>query len=471
MKINANRKYRFPLLLIVFLLFIGGYAPGWAAGSTIKLPSYEKFVLENGLTVYLMEHHEVPLMEVSLVLPAGTVKDGSQNGLAALTAASLQFGTPNYTKTQIQEKLDFLGARYFTFAAADVTAMGSSFAVKDQDTILPLLAEIISSPKFDDKEVKKEKDRRIMQLKMAKDQPRQVINDYTKKFLFGDHPYGNPGGGISATLSKLTPQDLRKFYKANYKPGESALAIVGDFNAAKMKKKITKYFNGWKNPGSSVKMADKPLPSLDKSRILLVNKSDSMETRFTICGPGFKRNNPDFVAIQVVNTILGGRFTSWLNNALRVNAGLTYGVRSGFRAYKENGYFAISSFTRNATTAKAIDMALDVLDRLHTKGIDAETLTSAQNYLKGQYPPRFETAGNMAGLLTDMFVYGYDESFVNDFYKNVDSLTVENVKKIVAKYFPKKNLQFILIGKTADIKEQVKKYGELTEKEIKSEGF
>jgi predicted Zn-dependent peptidase len=249
--------------------------------------------------------------------------------------------------------------------------------------------------------------------------------------------------------------------------------VVGDFKIPQVKKVVEKWFGGWKAKAgeASEKIMEKPLPTFDKSRVLLVNKDDATETRFRIGAFGIKRSNPDYVAIQVINTILGGRFTSWLNDELRVNAGLTYGARSFFDAYKASGTFFVSSYTRTERTIEALDLAVQVLERLHVKGVDAETLASAQNYIKGQYPPRFERGGTLANLLTDMFIYGFDESFINDFQKNVESLTVDKAKEIIGKYFPTNNLQIVLIGKGSEIRDKVKKYGDVTEKEIKAEGF
>jgi predicted Zn-dependent peptidase len=186
---------------------------------------------------------------------------------------------------------------------------------------------------------------------------------------------------------------------------------------------------------------------------------------------GVRRDNKDRVAIDVVNTILGGRFTSWLNDELRVNAGLTYGAGSGFASNKEAGMFRISTFTKNKTTEECIDLALEVYGRLHSKGIDAETLSSAKNYVKGQFPPDYETAGSLARFLTSMFIYGYTEDYINNFISNVDKVDAAKVKDVIAKYFPKDNLQIVLIGKSSEIKEKVKKYGELTEKNITDAGF
>jgi zinc protease len=205
--------------------------------------------------------------------------------------------------------------------------------------------------------------------------------------------------------------------------------------------------------------------------VLLVNKEDARETTFLIGGMGVQRDNPDYVAIQVVNTVFGGRFTSWLNDELRVNSGLTYGANSNFNPLKNSGTFAISTFTANNTTEETIDLALQVLDRLHTQGIDNETLTSAKNYVKGQFPPKYETPGQLAGLLTQMFWYDFDESYINNFQSNVEGLTTGKAKEIVEQYFPKENLQFLLIGKADEIKPIAAKLGDVTEKDIKSDGF
>lgn len=457
-------------VLITTALFLALLAGPLFAG-TFTLPKYEKFQLKNGLTVYLMEQHEVPLVSVSMVFPAGAVKDGQKSGLASFTADALLFGTQKYTKKQIEEELGYLGANYGTYAGLESAVLTMGFVNTDQDRVFPFLQEIVTSPTFGQGEFDKMKKRTLLQLEQKREQPRSVIGSYFNKFLFGNHVYGNPAGGTRPAVSKLTVADLKAFYKANYKPSESAISVVGDFNTAQMKKKITKLFAGWNAEGASAAVAPGPRPAHTKSRLLLVNKDDANETSFMIGRFGIKRSNPDYVAIQVINTILGGRFTSWLNDELRVNQGLTYGASSRFAANKEPGTFYISSFTRTKFTVKAIDLALDVYDRLHSKGIDKETLSSAKNYIKGQYPPRYERGRSLAGLLTSMYIYGYDESFINNFQANVDSLTVAKAKEIVKKYFSKDNLQFVLIGKASEIRDKVKKYGLLVEKEIKAEGF
>jgi zinc protease len=467
---KKNYKYKYPTFLLAILVFMLAIAAPVAA-QQFKLPKYQKFTLGNGLTVYLMEQHEVPLVYVSAIFPAGAVKDNNKSGLASLTSESLLLGTTSFSRQQIEEKLDFLGANYRTSASKEFASLSMSFANYDLDKVLPILKEIILSPSFDNKEFDKHKKRLLLELEQNKEQPRSVIQDYYEKFLFGAHPYGNPISGFRSSVKALSLDDVKAFYKANYIPKGSAIAIVGDFKTSAMKKKVKKLFKSWKAKGSSTVVKVVALPTFTKSRVLLVDKDDSRETRFQIGTLGVKRSNPDYVAIQVINTILGGRFTSWLNDSLRVNAGLTYGAFSRFKFLKDSGTFSISSFTKTDTTVECIDLALEVIDRLHEKGVDQKTLDSAKKYIQGQFPPRYETSGRLAYLLTSMFVYNFNESFINTFQNKVEGMTLSEAKMIINKYFPKDKLQFLLIGNASKIKDKVKKYGAITVKDIKADGF
>jgi predicted Zn-dependent peptidase len=436
-----------------------------------KLPPYEKLKLKNGLTVYLMEQHEVPVINVSVILPAGAIYDGEKAGLASLTATGLKYGTKNYPKTKLDEELDFIGASVNTFASKESASLSSRFAAKDREKVLNIIKELLTEPVFDNSEFEKEKKRVLLSLEQAKESPRSVISSYFDKFIYGDHVYGNIVQGKISTVTAISSDDLKKFYVANYIPNGSAISIVGDFNAKEMKALVTNLFSTWpQGKQSQGDLASKPISNPKTNRVLLVNKDDAKETTFYIGAPGISRNNPDFVSIDVVNTLFGGRFTSMLNDELRVNTGLTYGANSRFTPLKNGGTFAISTFTAGKTTEAAIDTALRVLNKLHEKGIDEKSLASAKNYVKGQFPPRYETSGQLAGLLTQMFWYNFDESFINNFQKNVDGLTVEKAQQIIAKYFPKDKLQFIMIGKSADIKKIAEKYGPVTEVQITEEG-
>jgi len=452
---------------LIFLLISGVMV----AQDAFKLPAYSKFQLKNGLTVYLMEQHEVPLIELTAVFRAGAIHDSeNKNGIASATADALVLGTEKYTKKQIEEAIDFVGASLNTGAGKEAGFLSASFLKKDQDQLLAIVKEILANPTFSKEEWKKIQRRKLLGLDQIKESPRSSITSYYNNFVYQNHPYGNPTAGNKKAVASITTEDLSKFYKTYYTTETAAIALVGDFNTADMKKKITQIFGKWKT--SRAKNTVLPeLKNQEKSRVLLVNKTDATETTFLIGGPGIPRNNPDFVGIQVINTVLGGRFTSWLNDALRVNSGLTYGARSRFRPYAIGGSFTISTFTANKNTEKAIDLALETYGKLHKDGIDTETLVSAKNYVKGQFPPRYETNASLTNLLTDMFLYDFNESYINTFAKQVDELNETKAKEIIEAYFPKDKLQFVLIGKDDEIGEIAKKYGAIERKEITADGF
>ena len=453
------------IILVLFLTL-----PTLLMGQSYKLPKYTTFKLKNGLTVHLMERHSVPVISVSTIIPAGAINDGNQAGLADLTATALKHGTKNYTKTQLDESLDFIGASLGTSASKEFSRISAKFAAKDKAKVLAILKEIIVNPVFDAGEFRKEKSRLLVGLEQQKESPRSVIGSYFNKLLYGDHVYGNITEGTKTSIEALSVDAIKKFHKNNYIPNNAAISIVGDFSSKEMKKEISKLFNSWKRGSSTTtNLSAAKITHPTESRVLLVNKEDAKETTFYIGSSGISRNNPDFIAIDVINTLFGGRFTSMLNNELRINSGLTYGAGSRFSTLKSGGSFYISTFTASKTTEAAIDKTIEVLNKLHSGGIDEKSLTSAKNYVKGQFPPDYETTGQLANLLSQMFWYNFDESFINNFEKNVDNLDLNKANEIIAKYYPKDKLQFVLVGKAADIKSIAEKYGTVKQVEIKEE--
>lgn len=440
-----------------------------------KLPKYDVVTLDNGLTIYLMEKKDVPIISFSAVFDAGAIKDGDAKGLSSFTAEALKFGTKNYNKDQIDSIFNFYGSSLNTYARLDYSGLYTEFMKDDLSKLLPVIKDVITNPTFPEEEIVKRKQRWVAELDQAKESPRQVIGTYYNKFLFGDYQYGNPVDGTKNIIEKFNKKHIVDFHKSGYRPENSVVAIVGDFNLVEMKSILTKLFSDWMPDQimvvKDVRLGKKNFDQLNESRVYLINKDNATETTFMIGGFGVPMSNQEQIQIEVINTILGGRFTSWLNDELRVNAGYTYGARSRFASYKTAGTFYISTFTATKNTAPAIDLAIKTYNRLFEKGIDEATLKSAKNYVKGQFPPGYETAGSLAGFLTQKYIYGLEDSYINDFEKAVDGMTVESANEIIKKYFPKDNLQFVLIGKADDIREIAKKYGKVIEKNINEDGF
>lgn len=440
------------------------------AVSSFQMPASETVRLDNGLTLMLMPQTEVPLITVNAVVRAGSIKD-DRAGLASITAQSLVLGNNMASKEQTELLVDSLGASLDATSGVEGSAIEADFMARDAEQMLPLLKAVLTAPSFDQAEYKKLLDKQVAMLAQAKESPRAVIRAYFSAQLFGDHPYGSPTFGDSQSLRGISLDQVEGFYQAHYRPDNTALTIAGDFDAAEMKAYLEGLFSDWQGSGQSGAEEFKQPQGLTSANVLLVDKPDAIETTFLIGGMGISRDNPDYVGLRVINTVLGGRFTSWLNDELRVNSGLTYGARSGFTSYRQAGMFTISTFTQTSTTEEAIDLALTTYARLWEQGIDKATLDSAKAYVKGQFPPDYETAGQLSSLMADMYLFDFGPEFINEFEAKVNGLTVAESKRLIESYFPRDNLQYVLIGRADEIQDIADKYGKVRRVDMQAPGF
>jgi zinc protease len=454
-------------MLVLFMsLFIGLAVLQSEAQESLsfEVPEYTVETLDNGLTVYLMERRAVPLIYVNMVFDAGAINDGDSYGLANLTADALMFGAGERSKAEIEELVDFYGASLGSGGGSESAEVNASFATEDAEVFFPLLKDVVLAPRFDEEEFAKHVSLLKMRLERAKESPNAVIGTYYNKFIYGDHPYGNPVSGTIPSVSEITLESVKQFYNSYYRPETAAIILVGDFETAAMLETVKQYFGEWEVSTPEPARADVSFDSApyEKSRVLIIDKPDSVQTTFVIGCKGVAMSHADFVGINLVNTILGGRFTSWLNTELRIKSGLSYGARSNWDMRKEGGVFAASSFTATPTTGKALELAVATLKRLHETGIDAETLQSGKNYTKGNFPRSYESPGQLANLLTSMHVYGLDDSFINDFYAKLDAVTAEKVESIIAEHYPAESFQIVLAGKAEAIKDIAAEFGDVT---------
>jgi predicted Zn-dependent peptidase len=446
-----------------------------AGGSAVRagelIPAYDRSVLPNGLVVLLLEQHEVPVVNFELTLRSGSAADpAGKEGLAELTMALLRKGSERYTAEQVADELDFLGARLDLDASFERCTVSAQFLAKDFDHGLDLLAEILLQPKFDPEEVRKLIALEIDGLRDLKDNPRLVVGDYYDGFLFKGHVFGRRVGGTETSLPAIGRDDILSFYQHNVLPNGAILAVAGDFPMGAMRSKIDKAFGGWA-PGEFEPVAVvTPKPAKGR-KVLLVDKSDATQTYFRFGNVGIAAGDPDYPTIDVVNTIFGGRFTSWLMNEMRTKAGLTYNAHAAFVRRKVPGAFYVSSFTRTDDTQKAMDLALELLARLHSKGISEEELRSAQNYIRGQFPPDYETPGQLADAMSELEFFGLDRAYINEHTQRTDAVKLADTRKAIATHYPSKDLAIVLVGQAEKVRKVAAKYGTVTEKKVSDPGF
>ena len=437
----------------------------------VRLPKYTRQLLPNGTVVYLIPKTGVPLVNFRIVIKGGQeAEPETQIGAAQITAQLLRRGTPTRTADQFSNELDSLGGTFTATSNEDETLITSEFLKKDFDRGLSLTADAVLHPSFPEAEVKKTLARTVDTIRAAKDNPQAAIGLYFRAFFYGPK---NPYGRIidDTNLNHLTRADLVAYQSRLY-TGKNLIVIAsGDFDPTEAAKLIAQIF-GAVPAGVEYKWAtEMPIPS--GRRLLLIDKPDATQTYFNIGRPGLRRSDPDRTTVLLINTLFGGRFTSMLNDELRVNTGLTYGARSYYDQHRDLGGVVISTYTRTETTEKAMDLALDVLSRLVTKGVTADQLASAKAYVKGTYPPQhLETSDQTAAMVSDIELFGLNRGEVDDLFSRIDAVTLEQANAIAKKYYGGNDLVFVVMGNASKIRDTMKKYApEIRELAAKSPGF
>ena len=443
------------------LSFVLATAALTAQTPRVRLPQYTREVLENGVTLDLAPRPGVPLVSVVALIKGGAESDPPEMaGLARSTAELLRRGAGARTADRFSEDLDFIGASYSAGVDAQSTTISMEFLSKDTDRALDLLAGAVLRPTFPEAEVQKALSEEIEQAKAVKDSPMAAASLYYQTFFFGPrHPYGRPARGDEITLQRIQREDIAACHARMYTGANLVVVAAGDFDPVDMRARLGKAFGAAPAGKPYDWQQDRPPATGQGPRLLLVDKPDATQTYFWIGAPGIHRTHPDRVAAWIVNTLFGGRFTSMLNEELRVNSGLTYGASSRVDENRLTGRVSLFTYTRTEDTAKAIDMALDVLRRLREKGVSAEQLVSAKAYLKGMYPAeRLETSDQIASVLAELELFGLPRGEIDDLFARVDAVTVEQANDAIRKHFGAGDLTFTLVGNAAKIRDAAKKY-------------
>jgi predicted Zn-dependent peptidase len=444
-----------------------------AAPAAITLPPYEQATLGNGAQVALMTKRDTPMVAMTVLVRGGALADApGREGTASLLASLMQKGAGARNAVQFAEAIEGAGGELAIAAGTESMSLGASFLARDAGLMIDLASDALLRPKLAADEFAKERSLAIQSIAAAKDSdPRALVAMYGDAWLFRGHPYGRPVGGDEQSLAAVTLDDLNRQYQAQVRGDRLIIAVVGDFDAADVRRRLEQAFGGLPratDPAPGVKAA----PRETGRRVLLVDKPGATQTYFWLGNVGASRTDPERTAQAVVNTVFGGRFTSMLNTELRIKSGLTYGARSSFDRMAEPGAFDISSFTATDSTVPALDLALATLDRLHRDGIEPAALASSKTYLLGQFPPTLETNGAIAGRLAEMTLYGLGRDDVDQFGARVAAVDEAASRAVIARTFPASaDLAMVLIGDAARIRNDVRKYGPVTEMKITDPRF
>ncbi len=427
----------------------------------IPLPPLRREQLANGLSAVVAERKGVPLVAARLVLRGGSSLDpAGRFGLAHLVALVARRGTRRRSGPRIDEEVEAIGAELGAGVDEDATYFGLSAPAEALDRCLDVLADVAIDPVFPPRELQRLQRREIASLSHDLDEPSLVADRAMLGAAFGRHPYGHPSEGRVRDLRAIRRPDVLAFHRRHYRPEGAIVVVVGAVDAAEALARIRKRFGRWRPGGVDGRTPAAPEPP--GRTVVVVDKPDVTQSQVRIASAGFARASPDYFPGVVASAVLGGGFTSRLMEAIRVNRGLSYGVRSRFAPSGAGGLFLVSTFTKTDTTAELVQVALDEIARFRDDGPTEEELSRTQAYLCGLYPLSLETHEQLAEKLTDLSLYGLPDDEVIRFRDRIRAVTAEGCREVARRYFPGQGGVVVAVGPASAIAGPLERFGPVT---------
>jgi zinc protease len=422
--------------------------PKPGAPPALKLPPIAKQKLSNGLAVWVVEQHEVPLAQVNLIVKAGSGADpAGKYGVGSMTAAMLDEGAGTRSALELADAIEFLGATLGTTSTFDYSAVRLSVPVARLGDALPLMGDVLMRPTFPAAELERLRKERLTRLLQARDDPAAIIEMAFPRIVFGEkHRYGTSAGGDAAEVKAMTLDDLRAFHRAYYRPEFATLLVVGDVTAASVMPLLERAFSSWKGDGPVASPA--PIPAaaqLTKRQIYLIDKPGAAQSQIRIGWVGVPRSTPDYPTLQVLNTILGGAFTSRLNTNLRETHGYSYGAFSGFEERVSPGAFSARAGVQTDKTAEALKEFFNEFAGI-LKPIPAAEMDKARNYVALGFPAEFESAGDLAQKMEEQVVHGLPDEYFPSYIRAVVQTTGPGVEKAATQYIQPDKFAVVVVG-------------------------
>lgn len=425
LKQHKNNIILFLLLLFTVhcLLFTDAYAL-----------DIKKTVLDSGLTLMVVERHNLPIVAVTVGIKAGSlIEPVEKAGLANLTAELLTEGTKRRTAAEISEEIEFVGASLDSSGGDDYVIVNLTVLKKDLALGFDILSDIILNPAFPEDELNKKRKRIKGGLKSREEDPGFVVSKAFKEAVFGSYPYGRLIEGSPETLDKIKQEDLMNFHSAYYLPNNAMMSVAGDITVEEAKGLLAKYFSGWKKKEFKVSMPVKP-EALKERKVITIDK-DITQANIVLGHIGISRGDPDYYAVVVMNYILGGGgFASRLMQNIRDEKGLVYDIHSFFDANKETGSFEVGLQTKNESANTAIEEILKEINRIRESGVTDTELSDAKSFLTGSFPMRIDMSRKIANFLIAVEYYELGIDYIDKYPAYINKVTKEDVLRVARKY-------------------------------------
>ena len=421
----------------------------------VSLPPIVTRQLSNGLKLMIVEQHELPVADFVLLVGSGGTSDPTgKTGAANLTTAMLREGTTTRKSLDIADQTSYLGISLFPFSSWESNTLSLHTPTAQLDSALALFADVALHPSFPANEFDRLKKNRLTELLQLRDQGPAIANQAFPAILYGTHPYGAQLIGTEQSVSSLSVADLQAYYQANFKPNNSTLIVVGDITPDQIEAKLNSLFGSWQRGDVATPTYTEP-PKSGSTTIYLIDKPGAAQSSFRIGAVGVPRSTKDYFALTVMNTILGGSFSSRLMQNLREAKGYTYGAGSRFDMRRAAGPFTASA---EIVSAKSDSALLEFMKELNAirSNVSAQELSRAKRYLQLQLPGNFETTQDIAAALVPVAQYGLPLDYYNNYVQSVEAVTLPDVSRVAQQYINPGSLAIVIVGDRKTIEQGLK---------------
>ena len=412
---------------------------------SLRPPQISTRELPNGLRIVVLEQHELPLVDVMLQVRSGGETDpAGKVGMADLVAAMLTEGTANRTALQIADQAAFLGIQLNASSSWERSTIALHAPTAQLDSALALFSDVALRPAFPAADLERVRKVRLTALQQLRDRAPAIADRAFASAVFGDHPYGRPLAGTEGSVASITREDVQRFYTTYYRPNNATLLVVGDVRPDDVERRARELFGAWAR--GTVPMAPNAAQPRPKgTRVVIVDKPGAEQTSFRLGGIGAPRTTSDYFPLQVMNTILGGSYTSRLNANLRETKGYTYGASSGFGLRRSAGPFIASAEIVTAKTDSALIEFLKELRAIRDT-VPADELAKAKRYLQLGLPSSLETTQGIAQEFLPLIAYGIPLDFHASAVQRYGAVTQADVQRVARQYVDPDRLTIVLVG-------------------------
>jgi zinc protease len=435
-----------------------GAPPPPGARRPPELPAFERDFLPNGLELLIAPRPAIPLVEAALLLPAGGERNPSDRpGLAALVAALVDEGSDRRNGFEITSEVERLGGALSTHADWNGAQLDISILAEDLERGLEIVREVASAPSFPVDQLERIRRQTITELERRRDQPALLAEEALADALYAGTAYAHLSHGSVDSLRAIGRDEVTAFHAAHYCVAGSHLVLVGDVDSESARASVARIFGDWRTPAPAAPPPIEPAPSA--RRVIVVDRPEGAQTELRIGHVGTPRTDPDRTRLGVLNSLLGGKFTSRLNLNLRERHGFTYGVNSRFVDRRGPGPFVVAAAVGNDVVGAAATETLAELSRIREEAVTTIELEETKSYLVGVFPYTLQTNGGLLARLSDLALYALPSDHLERALREVLTTTREQILALAQRHLAPERAAIVAVGPAETLARQLEPFG------------